>query len=1652
MSFAFDTEDPLGDFTKQYMPKLPRIEPTGMRGMGSESETIPAMTPEEEESLAHRVARQGMGALSWVGESIAKPLAAVQGIASGLTDMAQGKDPNWKGGLLNLIPYSDTIGFTDPENRSSGRQLLEKWGALEENKPGLDLGDVAGFAADVAMDPLTYMTFGASALGKGGRALKGANVLDRYLEGATHAAGSVNSVKKAVAAAKTFLGPEELEKIAAAGRMGPREYRMTHTVGDLLDYAKAADPANAAKLESDFLTRASKIYDNPLLSNMPSAIDAIRNEKIGGLAGIGLPLGPSLVTIGHGPAALSVARKLDTAAHAVRMSSLGRYVYGMLDASVAGRNSEAAQMAARKIGARYAEETPHAEMPILNSIEELARDPVSAARGEEHRMIAEGVQGAAPATEAEARMLENIQNLYKEELRKSIEAGGSGELLQDPYIQFAARISPDDLRATIQHGGRGGYGYDPSEARALLLKQFKKGSTDINRVMMDKDLHQMVENAVTAAKQNIAPGTVGRIDRPALINDISEAIRNKYGADIDDYMRKMVEGKAKYEVWVSDPSTYSKMRQISDDYSLPLDRVIDMGGDLWGPHQIQNLVSDYGGVLDHKTGKFVDAILVPKKTSRYRELAIELIDHPEYWKAGIYPDHVMVDAANALKASVGRRMRWDTVTEMLGSSAPDMKKGFTTTSPGVRDPLIHGPTGRTGQSENGTLSDFFAAQGMSPDAAAEIVIRKRIANGLDSGAPIPPKPTKPNYPPPGAGPQAMQQYDQAMKAYHIQMANRMGRLQPVLNEYIRPEMWNDLRVWNRGIDLPEPLEAARNGWKSLTSVFKAGVLNWPARYVRDFISMTERLGEQGIFHPQDVTSAARLFAGQSVKGLNQIPAVAEVLRTMKVNGVPINPATATDEQASQAFRMLYSAHNNPAYRIESEGEGVARQVLGLNEARKRIIGTDPTTIGGTMKQIGSAIIGKDDPKTSWWKFWRNRGWHEGFTGAPLAEPEFGLSRAGDIAGSVADNVPRVAGFLNLLKKGVNPAAAAKQIADSLVDFNPAHFTPTERILKDIIPFYSFCVPVDHEIMTRDGWKTFDQLRVGEMVASYDHESGMLYWEPLESVNVFDHDGELIKYEIKHKSRKTSFLFTDNHRWPVITTSRPLIERSNGTSVAIKGLRVAGKRKFRIGCDLKRSDSIPCAGTFVFKDEPSILSVRHAKILGWVVTDGYFRWRGNYCEMVVYQSPGKHLEEILSLLGTKPRPPHPDTGVVCVPVALDDMKAITKVFLEKKDLERIVGLLSQEAAAAMWDAMFKAEGCTTPGTGQRHFAQSPEVNKEILNAFQMLTIMLGNAANISSFGCTIKKSRAYYIHKKLSRVQYTGKVWCPTTKHGCWVMRHNGSVVFTGNSSRSAKYAGKELMERPGGAMGQVIKATTEGRNPDVMAPDYVSATTSIPMGVDANGVASYLTGTGLMHEDPMAWANLLRFQPLSVLTELISRMNPLIKGPTEYASNRVFFQSGPHGPRSADDADPVVGRLAANFKDAITGQKTVKAMPIANSPLAEMIASNSPFARFLTTGRTLTDARKWEQPWKLPMQLLTGLRIADVSPEAQEGIMREQIAGEMRDLGAKEFSRIRFTKEQMQMMDTKQRQEAMRFNWQQNLLAKRSKMRAEQKKKLEMIS
>jgi len=103
-----------------------------------------------------------------------------------------------------------------PGTRKSGRELLETYGLLGQNTEGLDAGDVAGFAADVVLDPINLLggaaaTKLAKTLSRASKARKAATMADNAASAASKAPSLYRGVARPMKVGPG-IPPHEIEE------------------------------------------------------------------------------------------------------------------------------------------------------------------------------------------------------------------------------------------------------------------------------------------------------------------------------------------------------------------------------------------------------------------------------------------------------------------------------------------------------------------------------------------------------------------------------------------------------------------------------------------------------------------------------------------------------------------------------------------------------------------------------------------------------------------------------------------------------------------------------------------------------------------------------------------------------------------------------------------------------------------------------------------------------------------------------------------------------------------------------------------------------------------------------------------------------------------------------------------------------------------------------------------------------------------------------------------------------------------------------------------------------------------------------------------------------------------------------------------------
>lgn len=246
------------------------------------------ITEEEETSLLSKLGGGALSGLGMVGNLLDLP-------GSMIRDLVTGENP--------LDQILDPLGFESEDNRTTGRGLLREYGLAESDDTAANW--TGGLAAEIVLDPTTYMTFGASALGKAGKAAKMAGLYD------------------------------DAARVASKAGMGAREFKLSRTLNDIIGAAaNSSEAKNAAG-------RAAK--------GMGVSLEEILDRRLGGSIG---GLGPNFTKQGSVtlPGAMGRAKALDKLGHKIRYSPVMRPLMSLFDhTNQFGVGTEAGQKAANAI-------------------------------------------------------------------------------------------------------------------------------------------------------------------------------------------------------------------------------------------------------------------------------------------------------------------------------------------------------------------------------------------------------------------------------------------------------------------------------------------------------------------------------------------------------------------------------------------------------------------------------------------------------------------------------------------------------------------------------------------------------------------------------------------------------------------------------------------------------------------------------------------------------------------------------------------------------------------------------------------------------------------------------------------------------------------------------------------------------------------------------------------------------------------------------------------------------------------------------------------------------------------------------------------------------------------------------------------------------
>ena len=321
-----------------------------------------------------------------------------------------------------------------------------------------------------------------------------------------------------------------------------------------------------------------------------------------------------------------------------------------------------------------------------------------------------------------------------------------------------------------------------------------------------------------------------------------------------------------------------------------------------------------------------------------------------------------------------------------------------------------------------------------------------------------------------------------------------------------------------------------------------------------------------------------------------------------------------------------------------------------------------------------------------------------------------------------------------------------------------------------------CLSEDTEILTQKGWKTYKEIRKGDIIKTFNIEKGIIEDKKVQSVFKRKYKGMM--YNLKNRIQDQ--LISPRHK--------VVRKKFNTNKYVLEPIEKILK--------LKSPFIIPVAANNSNKDIN--ISDEQIKLMAWIIGEGSVeRPNKNYrsCYRIsIYQSAiknKKNYEEIKKLLKhfklkyseyTQKGMGNP---VQRLRLNAESSKKIHKWFENKKTVDFIPQILlnmSQRQSRLFLETYMKAasfENCKIVTS-----------NIEILNGLQSIASNAGYGSTVHIRKPTIGTKPIYVLRlikhndtyiNTVKKVDYSGIIWCPNTENGTVIARRNGKVFITGNT-------------------------------------------------------------------------------------------------------------------------------------------------------------------------------------------------------------------------------------------------------------------------------
>jgi hypothetical protein len=317
--------------------------------------------------------------------------------------------------------------------------------------------------------------------------------------------------------------------------------------------------------------------------------------------------------------------------------------------------------------------------------------------------------------------------------------------------------------------------------------------------------------------------------------------------------------------------------------------------------------------------------------------------------------------------------------------------------------------------------------------------------------------------------------------------------------------------------------------------------------------------------------------------------------------------------------------------------------------------------------------------------------------------------------------------------------------------------------KRLLNVMDHCVPLDAEILTRDGWKRHDEVQVGDETLGYNPRTRRNEWTKILEVHRVE-DAPFVRIGNKFWNATT----TPNHRWRLADRDGYV------TTDAVTW-----------GSKLLLAAPAHCGDGGATPDE--------AALVGWLHTDGGIhrgsgRDKGRVFDARISQKKEpqrRKIEALLSRLGLPySQRVNKTTGVATYDLRERPVRELWRALrVDELGLEGFLLTLSADAIRGFIEAVFLAEGLVNYGPydcKQRKLAQSPGTPGNHYEELALAVYLAGHRPG-RCFN-SVSMCAPYVWGRSLKRTDAgRGAAWCVETTLGTWTMRQEKRICLTGNS-------------------------------------------------------------------------------------------------------------------------------------------------------------------------------------------------------------------------------------------------------------------------------